>query len=275
MPNAAATLSSDLSRLSTTHTPSVLPYFGGKSPSKGIGRWISERTPMNARYVEPFAGMLGVLRARPKAEVEIVNDLDGRIVTWWEVLRTRTDELRHELTYTPWSRTVYKECQSIVRSVEPVDDLVMARAVAVVLLQSTFSGLPGTGWRAGERWVTADSIIEGLDALADRLRAVRLECRDALDVLADWAGKADTTIYVDPPYGGIDEYAHNTNFEQLAEIVGDAQADVAISGYLTCGWDDLLPGWERAEFATQAQFASGERTECLWMNYQPPQATLL
>ena len=55
-------------------------------------------------YVEPFAGSLAVLFAKPRARHEIVNDLDGGLVTFFRVLRDRPDDLIRACTLTPFSR---------------------------------------------------------------------------------------------------------------------------------------------------------------------------
>lgn len=60
------------------------PYFGGKSAVAAV---VWDRFGNAANYVEPFAGSLAVLLARPKAHQwwdrnESVNDLDGNIANW-------------------------------------------------------------------------------------------------------------------------------------------------------------------------------------------------
>jgi hypothetical protein len=73
------------------HAP--FAYFGGKT------RLLAgpDRRPAAARlhdhYVEPFAGSLAVLLAKPRSPMETVNDLDGDLMTFWRVLRERPDDL--------------------------------------------------------------------------------------------------------------------------------------------------------------------------------------
>lgn len=241
-----------------------------------LGPWIAGLTSRRTRYIEPFAGMCGVLMCREPVPFELINDLDQRIVTWWKVVRERPDELKHYLHNTPYSRAVYDRSKSIVRSGEPVDELTMAHAVAVVLTQSRIPSLPGTGWRVTGRGAGShpDATSRQIHALADRMRRVKLECRDAQTIADYWAGKDDTTIYLDPPYRGLGEYAVDTDLGALADIVRHAKADVAISGYASCGWDDLLPDYERREMATHHVGAGGWRTECVWVNYDPPDRLL-
>ena len=61
------------------------PYFGGKSRAAPA---VWERLGNVARYVEPFAGSLAVLLARPRpfSGREFVNDSDGLLVNVWRAL---------------------------------------------------------------------------------------------------------------------------------------------------------------------------------------------
>lgn len=74
----------------------TLPYLGGKSirANSGLGAWIVSLLPppsSGQTYIEPFAGMLGVLLQRTPAGTEIVSDADGRIIAFWRELRDNTD----------------------------------------------------------------------------------------------------------------------------------------------------------------------------------------
>ena len=85
-------------------TLSALSYYGGKSGghgSSGRGRWIASLLPGDTRtlYAEPYAGMLGILLQRAPAKLEIVNDLNRRIVNWWRVVRDHPDELARMMRY--------------------------------------------------------------------------------------------------------------------------------------------------------------------------------
>lgn len=63
------------------------PYFGGKRRAAAL---IWERFGDVVNYVEPFAGSLAVLLARPadhRARVETVNDIDGLVVNLWRAVQ--------------------------------------------------------------------------------------------------------------------------------------------------------------------------------------------
>ncbi len=48
-------------------------YYGGKT---SVAERIVDLLPPHRHYVEPFAGGLSVLLAKPRAQFETVNDLD-------------------------------------------------------------------------------------------------------------------------------------------------------------------------------------------------------
>jgi len=61
------------------------PWFGGKSRAAGI-LWPAFGDVAN--YVEPFAGSLAVLLARPHApRIETVNDLDAFVANFWRAVQ--------------------------------------------------------------------------------------------------------------------------------------------------------------------------------------------
>lgn len=70
------------------------PYFGGKSK---VAAEVWRRFGDVANYVEPFAGSLAVLLARPTPpRLETVNDLDGFITNFWRATaRAPLEVARH------------------------------------------------------------------------------------------------------------------------------------------------------------------------------------
>lgn len=66
--------------------PAPFPWFGGKSRAASL---VWERFGDVANYIEPFAGSLAVLLARPtEPRIETVNDLDCYLANFWRAVKT-------------------------------------------------------------------------------------------------------------------------------------------------------------------------------------------
>src|SRR5437868_11847157 len=67
------------------------PWFGGKSRAADL---IWSRLGDVGNYVEPFAGSLAVLLARPHApRIETVNDKDCYLANFWRAVQYAPDEV--------------------------------------------------------------------------------------------------------------------------------------------------------------------------------------
>ena len=69
---------------------SPFKWVGGKSR---LRKPIIDLLPEHTCYVEPFAGAAWVLFGKPPSEVEILNDLDQELVTFFRVLKKAPEEL--------------------------------------------------------------------------------------------------------------------------------------------------------------------------------------
>ena len=69
----------------TRTIPAPFPWFGGKKRVADTV-WRALGNPDN--FVEPFAGSLAVLLARPHApRTETVNDSDGLLINFWRAVK--------------------------------------------------------------------------------------------------------------------------------------------------------------------------------------------
>jgi DNA adenine methylase len=253
-------------------------YFGGKSILAGR---IAASFPPHGHYVEPFAGSLAVLLAKPLSRMETVNDLDRGIVTFWQVLRERPAELARACALTPHSLAEFQDADG---DGEPCDELEAARRLWVRLTQGRGGTLKNTGWRhfvdpSNSAFGMPDYLtayVGRIAAVAERLHRVSLECRPALEVV-EWYGRSpDVLLYCDPPYlrstrssGAYRHEMTEDDHRALAGALRDAKASVVLSGYPSALYDELYDGWCRAEFTSgtgQNAETWGNRTEVIWSN---------
>jgi DNA adenine methylase len=178
-------------------------YFGGKTT---MAARLVALLPEHDHYVEPFAGSLAVLLAKPRSKMETVNDLDGDLMTFWRVLRDRPDELMAAAALTPHSRVEYQDSYDL----DGCDDVERARRVWVRLTQSRTGTLRTTGWRFYEdpagsgtgmpRYLAG--YVARMPEVVRRIHGVSLECRPAIDLVRAYGEHANVCIYADPPYVG-------------------------------------------------------------------------
>lgn len=252
-----------------------IAYYGAKVT---LADWIVEHLPVHAHYVEPFAGSLAVLLAKPASAMETVNDLDRDLMTFWQVLRDRPAELARVCALTPHARAEH------AAAYEPADDdLEQARRVWIRLTQGRGGTLRRTGWRHYAKPVGSTSMpdylaayVDRIAAAAERLTSVSLESRPAADLIDSYGQHCDVLLYVDPPYLAETRTSVNYRHEMagepahraLAEQLQVCRAAVVLSGYDSPLYDDLYAGWDRISRSTYTgqAHARSDRTEVLWSN---------
>jgi len=251
-------------------------YYGGKL---SIAQDIVAALPDHLHYVEPFAGSLAVLLAKPPSPMETVNDLDEQLMTFWRVLRDRPADLVRAAALTPHSRAEHQLAYQ-----PAVDELETARRVWVLLTQARSGTLRRTGWRyyVNPRGSSAsmpdylEAYVDRILPAAERLRAVSLEARPALEIITKYGQHPEVLLYVDPPYlaatRGHLNYRHEMSGEadhrELADALHAAAAAVVLSGYDSPLYQELYAGWHRHEIATGTGQGGTwqDRTEVLWSN---------
>lgn len=218
-----------------------LTYYGGKQK---LAAQIVALMPRHVAYLEPFAGGAAVLFAKPAAERETLNDVDGQIMAFWRCLRERPEELASAVAMTPYGRAEWEaSCGP-----GPVNNDVEAARRLLVNVDQSFSR-SRDNWsppsllkdRKG-RWQprTWQDLPRRIQIAAARLTNVCLECGDAVEMIPRW-DLPETAIYIDPPYIGEHRirpektYPHDAGPDLWPRLV-DAlleieHAAVILSGY--------------------------------------------
>lgn len=248
----------------------IVRYFGGKWK---MAPWIVSHFPPHKIYTEAFGGGASVLLRKPRAPVEIYNDLDERMVNLFRVLRDNGDELRRLIELTPYSRTEFFSARETTN-----DPIEAARRVAVrggmgYSSNSLNNGLDGfktqicPEYNYPEEW---ESISNVVSEVAKRMKGVCIENKDAEALLKECDGES-TLHFVDPPYAPetrtAGEYLHemhSAQHEELLRFLCGLKGMVALSGYRCELYDDMLSGWQR--FDKPSRSGKSDRTESIWLN---------
>lgn len=253
-------------------------WFGGKYY---LASKIIALFPGHHCYVEPFGGGASVLLNKQPSAVEIYNDLNGRVVRLFRVLRDYPEEFRRLLTLTPYAEEEFDTAG------EPVADEVEAARRDYVRWRMSF-GAMGEEFaysirqsRRGMSQVVSaflSSVDELLPKILERLRMVQILNRDAFRVIKAWDFE-DTLFYCDPPYmqgtvscPGVYEYnLSDAEHQRLLETLLACRGKVVISGYPSELYDTMLRDWRRIEFDmanhTAKADSKGRVREVVWLNY--------
>lgn len=272
--------------MSTAPIKPPAPYYGGKTR---LAPWIATLLEPHHRYVEPFMGTAAVLLAKQPSKLEVINDLDGDVVTFFRVLRDRPDELERACRLTPYARAEFLDVRE---PVDGLDDIERARRWWCRVVQG-FNSSPGrwaTGWslsvrRGTSEPSTAANLVERFEAIAERLRRVAIENTDALELITRM-DDVDTAFYCDPPYLGetrkgrdrrsaVHDYAHDMlthdQHAALADVLRGCRGHVLLSGYASDLYAELYADWWCVEQRivnnpARRSGKSAHATEVIWSN---------
>ena len=258
-------------------------YYGAKL--RLASRIVSSLPPHNA-WVEAFCGSAALTVAKKAAPIEIINDLDDEIVNLFQQLRDNSEALCRAIALTPYARSEFLATRD---SEQPSDTLERARRflVATMMTVNGAYGRTGAGFsfsqsyeRQGKearvnRWY---NLPERLALVVERLRKVRIENKDARELLEMFSDRPATLIYLDPPYFVKRQHKYVIDAEdesfhkELIEGCLRARCMILISGYDSPLYHSLLvqkKGWTRETIQTKTRDTSGkdyDRTEILWKN---------
>lgn len=85
---------------------SPLCYLGGKSRLAPI---IVPRIPDHDCYCEPFCGAAWILFSKEPSRCEVINDLDGEMVTFWRVVQNHLLPFLDYFKYAIVSRRIFAQ----------------------------------------------------------------------------------------------------------------------------------------------------------------------
>ncbi len=272
-------------------------YYGAK---QSIARRIIEILPPHNAWVEGFCGSAALTLSKPPVPIEVINDKDGQIVNLFTQLRDNAEGLCRAVELTPYARGEFERAREWVTGTgggedrevgggQPeLDPLEQARRFLVAAMM-TVNGSIGmrAGWsysqsyaREGRearvnRWC---NLPDRLGRVVDRLRGIRIENRDARELVEMFVDRPATLMYLDPPYFTRREHGYmidardETFHQELLKKCVKARCMLLVSGYENELYAEILTatrGWERVDIDTTTRDTTGRdypRTEVLWMN---------
>ena len=283
-----------------------LKWHGGKLYDKA---WIVGKMPPHLIYVEPFLGSGKVLFAHdpdrdwfdghPRADYqsngklfarhqgcsEIVNDVYGELMNFWDIIRDvdQFQEFQSQVNLIPFSQVAFERSKVPGGSeVERAVKFFIRNRLSRQGLGKSFANMvrDRTRRRMPDPVSAYLSSVEGLPEVHDRLSRVVILNEDAKDVIQREDNDA-TLFYLDPPYPrdsrtARDTYEHemtDAEHHQLLDVLLACKGKVMLSTYPNPIYDERLRGWNRDDHlrdnkASSSRSKGGDlKTERIWMNY--------
>jgi DNA adenine methylase len=261
------------------------PPFGYYGAKVRIASQIINSLPRHNAWIEAFCGSAALTLAKKPAPIEVINDLDDQIINLFEQLRSNPENLIRAISLTPYARKEYFNAKQVNDNIDPLEK---ARRFIISTMMTVNGAVGETGagfsfsqsyTRTGRearvnRWY---NLPERLETVVERLRSVRVENRDARELLEMFLNKPATLFYMDPPY--LTERSHKYNFEidesfhiELLEMSNKAKCMMFISSYDNDLYNELLSknnGWSKTIIEANTADTSGKkykREEVVWKN---------
>lgn len=176
----------------------LIPWVGGKA---SLARHIVPLIPSHTCYVEVFAGGGGVFCAKPRSQVEVLNDRNAGLVMLFRVWQRHPEAFLKELGLVLSSRRFYEDCWT-----QPGLTDVERAARFWYRIRLTFCNKPAErsfGYSTVRGGHTAacdpEAVRQSILEVHGRLAGVILEDLPWEDVLRRY-DRPHTCFYLDPPY---------------------------------------------------------------------------
>jgi len=260
----------------TLKTP--ITYYGGK---QRLCRTILAMIPPHTLYAEPFVGGAAVFFAKPRSEVEVINDTNGELINFYRVIQRDFVSLEKEIRISLHSRELHADASAVYNRPKLFSEIKRAWAVWVLSQMSFSSIIDGSFGYDKTKGSTSRKIRNARNSfsedLAVRLQDVQIECTDALRIIES-RDTQESFFYCDPPYynsdcGHYDGYSI-TDFEMLLKTLSKVSGKFLLSSYPS----DLLAqyvaqhGWQQKSIESGVSVNKGagkakRKTEVLTWNY--------
>jgi DNA adenine methylase len=197
-------------------------YYGGKQT---MLKHIRPLVPAHTLYCEPFAGGAALFFDKEPAKVNVINDLNAELITFYRVVATRPKEFCDAVMQTLHSREQHVQAWHIYNHSSFYSDAWRAWAVWVLSKQgfggqlSSSFGFDRSAGKRPKKVMNAKSIVSD-DELKKRIENATVECDDALTVIRRF-DCPDAFHFIDPPYVGscMGHYAGMFNEQNLCELL--------------------------------------------------------
>lgn len=175
---------------------SPISWLGGK---RLLRKLIISKFPEHQCYVEVFGGGAWVLFGKDPSKVEVLNDIDGELINFYQVVKCCPHELLLELQWDLVSREMFKKYKTDDN--EDIKSYVKKAKRFYYIIKASFGG---SGNHFGVGTTTKPKLnLQEVDQIIlsahERLKRVIIENLDYKDLIERY-DRDYTLFYLDPPY---------------------------------------------------------------------------
>lgn len=210
---------------------SPLAWVGGKSK---LTSTIIPLIPKHSCYIEVFSGAAWVLFRKEPSKVEVINDINGDLITLYRVIQNHLEEF---VRYYKWSLISREEFERLGRVDETTLTDIQRAARFYYLVKNAFgakivSQCYGVANSSKPR-LNLLRLEEDLSEAHLRLSRVSIENLPYENLIKRYDGK-HVFFYIDPPYWDCEnDYGKGlfgkTDFERLRDVLINCQGQWLIS----------------------------------------------
>lgn len=256
-----------------------ISYYGGK---QNLVSTILPLIPEHSTYTETFVGGGAIFWAKPKSEVEVINDYNRELINFYECVQNEFVELEKMVRISLHSRSLHNDATVVYNNSHMFSRLKRAWAIWVLAAQSFSSMLDGSFGYDKMKGSTSKKITNKRDDFTEdlsiRLQNVQIECTDALRVIRS-RDTINTFHYCDPPYfnsdcGHYDGYTIE-DFEMLLKTLSEVDGKFLLSSYPSSILEEYTKtnNWDVYKLEQSVSVANGtgkpgkKKIEVLTANY--------
>lgn len=207
----------------------LVAWPGGK---RRLAPLILKLLPQHQCYAEPFAGAAGVLFSKEPSKVEVLNDINGDLISLYRVVQHHLDEFVRQFRWALTSRQIF-EWAKISRP-ETLTDI--QRAARFYYLQRLSFGAKVSSRTFGYSPKAPPKLNllrleEDLSEAHLRLARVFVEHLPWADCVARY-DRPGTVFFMDPPYWQTEGYGvpfPMAEYVQMAEVMGKLQGKAILT----------------------------------------------
>lgn len=217
---------------------SPFKWVGGKSR---LRKKIIEILPPHTCYVEPFAGAAWVLFGKPPSPVEVLNDIDQELITFFRVVKEKPEELIASFEWELVARAEFERLAAL--DPKQLTDVQRAHRFYYLIMAGwggelnypRFQTSITDGGHGNRLFGALQTLRQRIMPVYERLQTVIIENLDWKECI-DRYDRPGAVMYIDPPYpeNGCN-YLYNMRekdaHELLAARLNATQCQWVLSSY--------------------------------------------